>query len=88
MKPNRPPEKAAPTPKRDEFADGPDSNLRKFGLVSVIIGELFGYTAVGVGLGYVAWSKWHAPIWVLVLTSMASLGLAFYRLTQILRKEW
>ena len=62
-------------------------NLRKFGLLGVIVGDLIGYTAAGIGLGALAWLKWGAPWWVLLLSSTLGLGLAFYRVYQISQKE-
>jgi len=60
--------------------------VKTLGLFSVIAADLIGYTAVGVGLGYLAWKKAGAPWWVLLLTSMASLALAFYRVYLVSQK--
>jgi hypothetical protein len=61
--------------------------LKKLGLFTVIIGDLMGYTGAGIGIGYFAWTKWGAPWWVLPLTSIAGLSLAFYRVYQIAQRE-
>ena len=63
------------------------NQLKKLGLFAVIVSDLIGYTGAGVGLGYLAWSKWNAPFWVMIVTSMAGLSLAFYRIYQISQKE-
>lgn len=57
-----------------------DPRLRSLGLFAVIVSDLVGCTGAGILLGYLAWSKWGAPWWVLLLSSMAGLVLAFYRL--------
>ena len=54
--------------------------VRSLGLFTAIIVELLGCTGAGVGLGYLAWKKAGAPWWVLVLTSVAGLALAMYRM--------
>ena len=59
---------------------GADPRLRSLGLFAVIVSDLVGCTGAGILIGYWAWSKWGAPWWVLLLTSMAGLVLAFYRL--------
>ena len=64
------------------------SQLRTFGLFSVIVMDLVGYTGAGIGLGYYLWKKQGAPWWVLLVFSMAGLSLAMYRLYQISKKDW
>ncbi len=59
--------------------------IKSLGLLSVIVADLLGYTGAGVGIGYLAWAKWGAPWWVLVLTSMTGLALAMYRLYKMSR---
>lgn len=61
--------------------------LRQIGLLTVIISELIGYTGAGIGIGYLAWSKWSAPWWVLLLSSLLGLGLAFYRMYLVSQRE-
>ena len=63
------------------------SQLKKLGLACVIIADWIGFTLAGVGIGYWAWTRWNAPIWVLFLTSLTGLGLAFYRLYKLIQKE-
>lgn len=61
--------------------DSNDSNwMKSLGYFSIILGDIVGYTGAGIGIGYLAWKKWNAPWWVLLLTSMAGLTLAFYRI--------
>lgn len=60
--------------------EGQPDWARSLGLFSVIVSELVGFTGVGIGVGYWAWSRWGAPWWVLLLTSMAGLIGAFYRI--------
>lgn len=62
-------------------------NLKKFGLFSVIIGELIGFTGAGIGLGYLAWAKWGAPWWVLLLSSSAGLCLAIVQVYRISQRQ-
>lgn len=76
----------------EEKSNGHNNDRKKWvrtvGLFSVIVTDLIGYTGAGIGLGYLAWSKWGAPWWVLLLSSMAGLIVAFYRLYQRSGKEW
>jgi F0F1-type ATP synthase assembly protein I len=67
--------------------DGGKSQLRSLGLFAVIVADLVGYTAAGMGLGYLACSKLGAPSGLIVVTSLAGLCLAFYQIYQITRKE-
>jgi hypothetical protein len=46
----------------------------------VIVGDLLGYTGVGIGLGWWLWKKMGFPWWVLLLTTMAGLILAMRKL--------
>ncbi len=54
--------------------------VRSLGLFWVIIADLIGCTGAGLGIGYLAFRKWGAPWWVLLITTLAGLGLAMYRL--------
>jgi len=65
----------------------PGSKLKKIGLLSFIVGDLLGYTGAGVGLGYLAWKKLNFPWWVLLITSLLGLVLAFIKIYQISKKE-
>jgi F0F1-type ATP synthase assembly protein I len=65
----------------------PDPNLKKLGLLTLIVSELLGYSLAGVGLGYLAWSKFKMPWWILLLSSMMGLGLAFYRINELSKKD-
>jgi hypothetical protein len=60
----------------------------KLGLLTSITADLLGFTGAGVGLGYWAWAKWGAPWWVLLVSSMAGLGVAMYRLYLLSRKDF
>ena len=53
---------------------------KSLGLFSFIIADLLVCSGLGVGAGYWAWKHWGAPFWVIILTSMVGLGVAFYRL--------
>ena len=57
-----------------------ERDLRKLGLVSVILGELIACTGAGIGLGYLAWSKWGAPKLIFLPTSLLGLFLGFYQI--------
>ena len=65
----------------------PGSKLKKLGLLSLIVGDLLGYTVGGVGLGYLAWKKLNFPWWILLVTSLLGLVLAFLKIYQISKKE-
>jgi F0F1-type ATP synthase assembly protein I len=80
-------------PEQQKHHESPESQkqggqLRQIGLLTVIVSDLIGYTGVGIGIGYLAWSKWNAPWWVLVATSIAGLCLAFYRVYQLTKREF
>jgi hypothetical protein len=61
---------------------------RNLALFTVIVTDLIAYTGAGIGLGYLAWAKLNAPWWVLLLSSILGLILAFYRLYQVSQKKW
>jgi hypothetical protein len=61
--------------------------VRQFGLFSVIVADLAGYTGAGIALGYLAWKKLGAPWWVLPLTSLIGLTLAMVKLHRMSRKD-
>jgi hypothetical protein len=65
----------------------PDRDLRKLGLVWVILGDVVGSTLIGMGAGYFAWYRLHFPVWVLILSPMITLTLGFYHLYKITQKE-
>lgn len=62
--------------------------VRTLGIFSVIVTDLVGYTGAGVAVGYFAWKKWGAPWWVVLLSSLAGLALAMYRVYQVSQKVW
>ena len=62
--------------------------LKQIGLFSIIVADLLGYSGAGVAIGYLAWKKWGSPWWVLPLTGMIGLALAFYQLYRVSKKEW
>jgi F0F1-type ATP synthase assembly protein I len=65
-----------------------DSNwVRSLGYFGIIIGDIVGCTGAGVGFGYLAWNKWGAPWWVLLISSMVGLILAFYRLYRMIQRD-
>jgi hypothetical protein len=64
-----------------------DQGLRRLGLFAIIIGDLVGCTGGGIALGYLAMTKWHAPWWVLLLSTSAGLSVAFYQLYKVSQKE-
>lgn len=66
----------------------PNTWVRKLGLLSVIVVDLVGYTGAGIGLGYLMWKKLGMPWWVLLLTSLAGLGLAMYHLYRVAEKDF
>jgi hypothetical protein len=60
---------------------------RNIGLLSVITVDLVGYSGAGVAIGYLAWKKLGWPWWFLLLTSLAGLSLAMYRVYQFTLRE-
>lgn len=63
-----------------------EPKLRGLALLTTVVADLLGYTGAGLAIGYLAWSKWGAPWWVLVISSVSGLGLAFYRLYLLAQK--
>jgi len=61
--------------------------LRGIGLLSIIVGDLVGFTGAGLGLGYLAWTKLHAPWWVLLLGGLTGLTLSMLRLYQLTKRD-
>ncbi len=61
--------------------------LKTLGLFSLIVSDLVITIGIGVGLGYLAWKKWNAPRWVPLLTGLASIVVAFYRLIKLAEKR-
>lgn len=53
---------------------------RNLGLFGVVVSDLIGYTGAGVLAGWLAYRKWNAPWWILLMTSLLGLGLAFWRI--------
>ena len=77
-------------PDRDSKKDAKTEEnwKRGLGLLSVITADLLGYSGAGIALGYWLWKKVGLPWWVLLLFSMVGLGLAFYRLYEVSKKDW
>ena len=69
---------------------GPEKNkdnwMRSLGLFSVIVADLIGSSAVGVGLGYVLYTYAGFPRWFIAVTSLAGVSLGMYRVYQISKK--
>jgi hypothetical protein len=63
-----------------EPSEDQKSWVKSLSLFSFIIADLLVCSGLGVGAGYWAWKHWGAPFWVIILTSMVGLGVAFYRL--------
>lgn len=61
--------------------------VKTLGLFSLIITDLIATTALGVGGGYLLTQYLGAPQWVLMLTSLIGLILAFYRLIRFTSAE-
>jgi len=61
--------------------------IRQIGLLAIIVSDLVGFVGAGVGIGYLAWTKWGAPWWVLLLSSLVGLTLAFYRIYRVSQRE-
>lgn len=54
--------------------------VKSLGLFSAILADLIGFTGVGIGAGYWAWKKWNAPWWVILVTTLSGLTVAFWRM--------
>jgi F0F1-type ATP synthase assembly protein I len=74
---------------RDEQRDQSDQArwMRSLGYFSIIVGDLVGFSAAGIGLGYWLVKKWNAPWWVLLLTSMTGLCLSMFRLYRMTQRD-
>jgi F0F1-type ATP synthase assembly protein I len=64
-----------------------DRTVRNLGLFAVILSDLVGYTGAGIAVGYFVWSKWGAPWWILLLTSLTGLSMAFYKMYKLSMKD-
>ena len=61
--------------------------FRSLGLFGLIVSDTLICSGIGIGLGYYLWKSLGAPWWVLVLTSVAGLVLAFYRLYKYAERD-
>jgi F0F1-type ATP synthase assembly protein I len=61
--------------------------LRGIGLLSIIVGDLVGFTGAGLGLGYLAWTKLHTSVWAMVLGGLVGLTLSMVKLYQLTKKD-
>jgi F0F1-type ATP synthase assembly protein I len=61
--------------------------VRTLGLFGVIVSDLLGFTGAGVALGYLAWSKFGFPWWILLVTSLLGLAMAMYRLYKMSQRD-
>lgn len=64
-----------------------DNQLRKFGLFGLVVVNLVVYTAVGIGLGYLVYSKLHFPAWLMMITGMGGLVLAMMQIYRLFQKD-
>ena len=60
---------------------------KTLGLFAVIVADFVGYSGAGVLIGYLLWSKASFPWWILLVSSLAGLGMATYRLYQLSKKD-
>jgi F0F1-type ATP synthase assembly protein I len=65
----------------------PPEWVKSLGYFGVIIGELLGGSAVGLGLGWLLWQKAGLPSITLLFTGMAGLGAAFYRIYKLTQRD-
>ncbi|OFZ52851.1 MAG: hypothetical protein A2428_04750 [Bdellovibrionales bacterium RIFOXYC1_FULL_54_43] len=65
----------------------PDPAIKNFGLFSIIITDVLGYTGAGIAIGYFVSRKWGAPLWVLAITTIAGFTLGMFRVYQISKKD-
>ena len=64
--------------------ESPWKTLGRFG---VIISDLVGFTGAGIGIGYLASKKWGAPPWVIMITALGGLVVAFYRIYLLFNQD-
>lgn len=57
-----------------------------WGLVSVIVGELVGYSLGGLAIGYLGWKYAHLPSWIVVVTATLGLVLATRQIYKIYKR--
>ena len=81
-----PPGQKSPQPELTPSEDK-GGQIRKFGLLGIIVGELLIFSGAGVGIGYFLWAKCGTPWWVLLVCSSLGLGFAFYQLYLISLRE-
>jgi F0F1-type ATP synthase assembly protein I len=61
--------------------------VKSLGYFGVIIGELVGATAVGLGAGWLLWKKAGLPSWTVMVTASVGVAAAFYRINKLTRSE-
>lgn len=57
-----------------------------WGLVSVIVADLVGYSLGGLALGYLGWKYVNLPSWTVLVTAMAGLILAMRQIYRIYKR--
>lgn len=67
----------------EKKGNSPGHPYRSFGLFSIIVADLAGYTGAGIGLGYLLWKKLGWPWWVIIITTNAGLALAMFRIYKL-----
>lgn len=66
----------------------PPDWARSLGLLSVITADFLGFTLGGIFLGYLGNKYFDLPLWVSVLLGFFGLGLAIYRLTRYVKRDF
>lgn len=70
------------------MSDKRSSIIKKTGLIGTIIVDTVGYSGAGLAIGYFAWDRFGLPWWVLLISSVAGLGLAIYKLYRLSKKDF
>lgn len=61
--------------------------VQAFGLISVVVADLVGYTLAGIGLGYLLFKYAGVPKWFVGITSLLGFGGAIYQLNRFARRQ-
>ncbi len=66
----------------------PQEWIKSLGYFGVIVSELVGASAVGIGLGWLLWKKAGLPSVTILFTAMLGLGVAFYRIYKLTQRDF
>lgn len=78
-----PPGKPAPSERESDFPNSRQQILRDFAIFGLAATEILVFTGAGIGLGYLAWTRWGFPWWIILVTSLSGLTLAMIQLWRL-----